>query len=158
MRPTRPILVGLVLASALATGCGDDADPPAPATARTTATTTTVAAGMPLSQYVAEFTPVRQSIEDAKGDFLTRAKGTKADLRTVRDAYASALETFQAVEPPAVAAAFHARVLALWGKRVDALDAALRTKPYTPSAGSRVLQGTSDREGAVYDEVYVMPQ
>ena len=144
--------IALITAFALA-GCGSDEEP----TEKPAASQRDGASEMSVAQYTAEFDSLRKTVEDARGDYF-HSKGGEAAVASVRDAYSGSADALGNIQPPKAAAGFHARVIALWEKRAAQLDKAISSKGFKPSDGSRILQGTSDAEGALYDEIYILPQ
>ncbi len=142
----------LVLATLAATaGCGGDDDRETSAAQRPTAT------GMPVAQYVTEYDSARAKVEDTRGDYH-RSNGDRAAVEEVRDAYSSSASAVGAIQPPAVAKDIHERTLALWRKRTKQLDEVLSAPTFKRIKANRLLQGVSDQEGALYNEVYTLPQ
>lgn len=140
----------LVLVSLAAAGCGDDDQDTS--TAKRPAAT-----GMPVGQYVTEYDSARAKVEDSRGDYH-RSDGDRAAVEEVRDAYSSSASALGAIEPPTVARDIHERTLALWRKRSEQLDKVLAAPTFKRIRANRLLQGVSDQEGALYNEVYTLPQ
>jgi len=152
----RRLPIALVLASLTATaGCGGD-DQQKTSSAKRTAGTP-AAAGMPVAQYVAEYDSARAEVEDTRGDY-SHSDGDRTAVEKVRDAYSSSAAALEAIEPPATAKSLHERTLALWHKRTQQLDQVLSAPRFKRIKANRLLQGTSDAEGALYNEVYTLPQ
>ena len=146
----------LVLAALAATpGCGGDDEQKTSTPKR--AESAPAAAGIPVAQYVTEYDSLRAKVEDTRGDYY-RSDGDKGVVEEVRDAYSSSAAALEAIAPPADAKNLHARTLALWHKRTEQLDKVLAAPKFQRIRANRLLQGISDQEGALYNEVYTLPQ
>jgi hypothetical protein len=152
----RRLLIALVLVSLAATaGCGGDDDQQTLTAERPAISP--AAAGMPVGQYVTEYDSARATVEDTRGDY-SHSNGDRAAVEQVRDAYSSSASALEAIEPPAAAKGLHQRTLALWRKRTKQLDRVLSAPSFKRIKANRLLQGISDQEGALYNEVYTLPQ
>jgi hypothetical protein len=154
--PRRPLALALVVSSlAVTAGCGgEDGQQPAPA-GRPDSRPAVKA--MPVAQYVTEYDSARAKVEDTRADYY-RSNGGKAAVEAVRDAYSSSATALEAIAPPAVAKGLHQRTLALWRTRTERLDEVLAAPRFKRIKANRLLQGISDKEGALYNEVYTLPQ
>ena len=152
----RRVPIALVLVSLAATaGCGGDDEQETPTAERPASSP--AAAGMPVGQYVTEYDSARAKVEDTRGDY-SHSDGDRAAVEEVRDAYSSSAAALEAIEPPAAAKDLHQRTLALWHTRTQQLDRVLSAPRFERIKANRVLQGISDQEGALYNEVYTLPQ
>jgi hypothetical protein len=152
----RRLPTALVLVSLAATaGCGGDGDGDQASSTAQRPASSPAAAGMPVGQYVTEYDSARAKVEDTRGDYA-HSHGGRAAVEEVRDAYSSSATALEAIEPPAVAKDLHQRTLALWRKRTQQLDRVLSAPRFKRIKANRVLQGTSDQEGAIYNEVYTL--
>ena len=143
----------LVLAALAATsGCGGDDEQKTSTPKRAES-----ASGIPVAQYVTEYDGLRADVEDTRGDYY-RSDGNKRAVEEVRDAYSSSAAALEAIAPPADAKDLHTRTLALWHKRTEQLDEVLAAPKFRRIKANRLLQGNSDQEGALYNEVYTLPQ
>ena len=147
-----PIALALAL---LAAGCGGDSDAENPATA---SAKPKAAAGMPIAQYEQEVHGIITTVNDARSDYF-HAGNTKAEARRhgplVQKAYEDGIERVGSIEPPAVARDFQTRLVELWEKRADQLEAINEGKPFKPAKLSDLLYKT-DRDGYLYDELFTL--